>query len=132
MAKIITKGSPFTGHIGPVAFVKGEGSTEVPTALAYFRRHPDRYEVTEDEQPTEAELAAIEDARLAAEKAEADRLAAEQEAAQAAEAARLEAEAKDAEAAKAAKAAEAEQADKPKRRRKPAEKADDKADDNQE
>lgn len=51
MAKIITKGGPFTGHIGPVGFIKGEGETKVATALAHFRRHPDKYDVIEDEQP---------------------------------------------------------------------------------
>lgn len=50
VARIIVKRpGGFTGHIGSTAFAKGEGETSEATAVAYFKRHPDRFEVVEDE-----------------------------------------------------------------------------------
>jgi hypothetical protein len=52
MARIIvTKPAGFTGHIGKAAFSKGVGETDVPTLVAYFERHPDRFEVHHDPKP---------------------------------------------------------------------------------
>lgn len=52
MARIIVKRpGGFTGHIGSTAFAKGEGETTEATAVAYFKRHPDRFEVVEDDKP---------------------------------------------------------------------------------
>ena len=37
----------FTGHVGPVRFVRGNAETDDPDMVDYFRADPDRYAVTE-------------------------------------------------------------------------------------
>lgn len=43
----------FTGHVGPVRFVNGHGETDDPDAVDYFRADPDRYTVTDTDEPAE-------------------------------------------------------------------------------
>ena len=47
----ITMPSGFTGHIGSVKFTKGEGESDNPGMLAYFAKYPERFVITEPEQP---------------------------------------------------------------------------------
>lgn len=41
----------FTGHVGPVRFVNGHAETDDPELVDYFRGDPDRYAVTETDEP---------------------------------------------------------------------------------
>ena len=41
----------FTGHVGPVRFVNGQAETDDPELVAYFAADPDRYAVTETDEP---------------------------------------------------------------------------------
>jgi hypothetical protein len=51
MAHIAHRLGEFTGHIGPVAFVKGHAETDDPDVIAYCADRPDEYDVTEDGAP---------------------------------------------------------------------------------
>ncbi len=53
MAKITAPNEEFTGKRGQVAFIDGEGETDDPTMLAYFKRHG--YEVEEKAAPKPSE-----------------------------------------------------------------------------
>lgn len=41
----------FTGHVGPVRFVNGHGETDDAELVAYFALQPERYAVTETDEP---------------------------------------------------------------------------------
>ena len=41
----------FTGHVGPVRFVDGHAETADADLVAYFRADPDRYAVTDTDEP---------------------------------------------------------------------------------
>lgn len=41
----------FTGHVGPVRFVRGHAETDDPELVDYFRADPDRYAVDETDEP---------------------------------------------------------------------------------
>lgn len=43
----------FTGHVGPVRFVRGHAETDDPDLVDYFRADPDRYAVTDTDEPAE-------------------------------------------------------------------------------
>lgn len=47
----------FTGHVGPVRFRRGHAETDDADLVDYFREQPERYTVTETDEPmTDAEL----------------------------------------------------------------------------
>lgn len=48
MAHIAHRLGEFTGHIGPVRFVKGHAETEDPDLVEHFKGDPDTFDVTED------------------------------------------------------------------------------------
>lgn len=41
----------FTGHIGPVRFRRGHAETDDAELVAYFALQPERYAVTETDEP---------------------------------------------------------------------------------
>lgn len=58
----------FTGHVGPVRFVRGHAETDDPQMVDYFTADPDRYAVTETDEPatpytdaTERQVDALDD-----------------------------------------------------------------------
>lgn len=54
MAHITDNLAPhFTGHVGLVRFVNGHAETDDPDMVAYFAADPDRYAVTETDEPAD-------------------------------------------------------------------------------
>lgn len=49
MAHISHRLGEFTGHVGPVRFVKGHAETDDPDLVDYFTSLPDVYDVTRDD-----------------------------------------------------------------------------------